>query len=88
MLQVPADRALYEQQLYGYFVLGGLVLTALGPLLIPFVWLLARAGVEKDQRGGLFARTALWGALSTLLGVALWWGTLVVLDAVRLGSPL
>jgi hypothetical protein len=88
LLQVPAGQALYEQILYGYFVLGGLVLTALGPVLIPFVWLLARAGLEKSQRGGLFARTAFWGALSTLLGVAMWWLTIMALDAARLGSPL
>ncbi len=88
LLQVPAGQALYEQILYGYFVLGGLVLTALGPVLIPFVWLLARAGLEKSQRGGLFARAAFWGALSTLLGVAMWWLTIMALDAARLGSPL
>jgi hypothetical protein len=87
-MQVPEGQALYEQTMYGYFVLGGLVLTALGPLLIPFIWLLARHGVEKGRRGGLFVRTAFWCALSTLAGVALWWLTIMVLDAVRLGSAL
>jgi hypothetical protein len=88
LLQVPPGQALYEHALYGYFMLGGLVLTALGPILIPFIWLLARSGLEKSQRGGLFARTAFWGALATLLGVGLWWVTIIVLDAVRLGTPL
>lgn len=87
-MQVPQGRPLYEQALYGYFVIGGLVLTALGPVLIPFVWLLARIGSEKSQRGGLFARTAFWAALATLLGVGMWWLTIIVLDTVRLGSAL
>jgi hypothetical protein len=87
-MQVPAGRPLYEQVLYGYFVIGGLVLTALGPVLIPFVWLLGRAGLEKPQRGGLFARTAFWAALATLLGVGMWWLTIIALDSVRLGSAL
>ncbi len=87
-LQLPADVALYEQELYGYFMLGGLALTALGPLMIPFVWLLARHGHDKAQRGGLFARTTFWAALSTLVGVALWWLTILVLDQVRLGSMM
>jgi hypothetical protein len=86
-LQVPAGTALYELNLYGLSILVGLILTALGPLLAIGVWLacwLARPGA----RSGLFSRSLIIGAVTTLAGVALWLMALGAVDMLRLGRLL
>jgi hypothetical protein len=86
-LQVPAGTPVYELNLYGLSILVGLILTALGPLLAIGVWLgcwLARPGA----RSGLFSRSLIIGAVSTLAGVALWLIALGAVDMLRLGRLL
>jgi hypothetical protein len=86
-LQVPAGTPLYELNLYGLSILVGLILTALGPLLAIGVWLgcwLARPGA----RTGLFSRSLIIGAVSTLAGVAVWLMALGAVDMLRLGRLL
>jgi hypothetical protein len=70
---------------YPYVVLGGLVLTALGPILAVIAWFVIRARAPKGSRGGLFVSTLLRGSAATMIGVVAWWASLVVLDALRLG---
>jgi hypothetical protein len=83
-LLVPAGTPLYELNLYGLSILVGLILTALGPLLAIGVWLacwLARPGARR----GLFSRSLIIGAVSTLAGVAVWLIALGAVDMLRLG---
>lgn len=75
----------FRQDAYPYLVLAGLVLTLLGPIMSLAVWLLGWFKAGKGDRGGLLTTALVRGALVTFLGVALWWGMLVLVDALRLG---
>lgn len=84
---LPEGVAVYESSFYPVAVLGGVVLTITGPLLAITVWLtsIGRPGTTK---GGLFVSAMVRGSVATLIGVVLWWGALIVLDQIRLGSVL
>lgn len=86
-LDVPADTALYELELYRWIVLAGVLLTAWGPLLAVVVWL-ANLGKPQAQKGDLFASALFKAAVVTFAGVCLWWGSLLLLDQLRIGSLL
>ncbi len=74
-----------EDPRYPALLLAGLVLTACGPALVAATWLAAWARAEKGCRGGLFTTALVRGASATLFGVLVWWGALLLVDAVRLG---
>lgn len=74
-----------EQAAYPYVVLAGLVLALLGPLASIVVWVVVWKRAGAGRRGGLFTSAFVRGSVATLLGVAVWWGALYVLDALRLG---
>ena len=82
---VDAQTPAFRQEYYPYLVLAGLVLTLLGPLLAVMVWLVSWFQAGKGRRGGLFTRAIVRGATLTFLGVVLWVGCLVLVDALRLG---
>jgi hypothetical protein len=82
--ELPHDTVIYETQQYTVFVFGGLVLAATGVLLILAVWLGARMSPTR-QRVGLFSSAFLKGAAFLLIGIVVWWGTLMALDYLRLG---
>ncbi|PKQ16802.1 MAG: hypothetical protein CVT67_03255 [Actinobacteria bacterium HGW-Actinobacteria-7] len=86
-IQIPQAQAVFESSLYPLAVLGGLVLTIAGPLLIVAVWI---GSWKKDgsSKLSLFVSALVRGSIATLLGVALWWGALVLLDQLRLGRLL
>jgi len=88
LLQLPPTHVAYESQVYGYMVLGGLIMTAVGPLLILAVWFAVWSGRSSGQRAGLLTSALLKGALVTLSGAILWWAALIIIDYLRLGSPL
>jgi hypothetical protein len=88
LAQVPEQVALYETELYGYTVLGGLVLTAAGPLVILATWLATWWKRRGGSRTGLLSSALLKGALATFGGVAVWWGMLVIVDTLRLGRSM
>lgn len=75
----------FQQDNYPYILLGGLVLTVLGPLLALTVWFVTWLRTPKGTRGGLLTSALLKGALVTCFGVLAWWGSIAVLDALRLG---
>lgn len=83
LLGLPAGTATYEAPLYEPLLWAAIGMLGLGVLLVPVVWLVARA--RTAERTGLFASVALTGAFAILIGAALWWGALVVVDYVRLG---
>jgi hypothetical protein len=84
--QLPPGSAVFESPLYPLAVLGGVMLTIAGPLVILVAWIASwREGVSK---GTLFVSALVRGAVATLLGVTLWWGALVLLDQLRLGRLL
>lgn len=66
----------------------GVALTLLGPVLSVVVWLFARASRPASARRGLFASAMTRGALVAFFGVALWVGTLFVLDFLASGRAL
>lgn len=70
---------------YPVFVLVGLVLTVVGPLLAIVAWLLVRSRTDADSRRGLLAVALLRGSLATFGGVVLWWAARVLLDYFRTG---
>jgi len=74
-----------RQEAYTFVVAGGLALTVLGPILAIAVWAFARVGVAQDRRPGMFVTALLRAAVITFLGVLAWTGTLIVVDALRLG---
>lgn len=66
----------------------GVALTALGPLLSLAVWLVARGRRAKGERRGLFSSAMTRGALVAFFGVAMWLGTLFVLELAVTGWRL
>lgn len=88
LLQLPATQVAYESQAYALTVLGGLIMTAVGPLLIVTVWITEWARRPKSQRAGLLTSALLKGALVTLTGAIIWWAALIIVDYLRLGHPL
>jgi hypothetical protein len=81
----PDSPPAFQQDEYPYILLGGLVLTVVGPLLSLVVWFVAWLRTEKGKRGGLLTSALLKGAIVTIFGVLAWWGTIVLLDALILG---
>ena len=84
LLGLPAATPAYEWEYYEYALWAGIALTALGPLLILAVWLITR--LRHRESNGIGLSTLLVGSAATLLGVAVWWGALIAVDYVRLGS--
>jgi len=82
--QLPAGVVAYESELYSLFVAGGLIMAAVGPILVLAVWLTSWLSSAR-QSTGLFSSAFIKGALITLLGVALWWGSFMAVDFMRLG---
>lgn len=82
--QIPLGSVAYETQQYTMFVFGGLALAVAGVFLTLAVWLVARTSAEH-QRAGLFSSAFMKGALVVLIGVVVWWGTIMALDYLRLG---
>jgi hypothetical protein len=72
-------------QLYAYFVLGGVALTLVGPLLGLGVWLAVRGRAEVGGDAGLARAAFMRAAAATLAGDLLWWIGLVLLDLHRAG---
>jgi hypothetical protein len=85
--QLPATAVLYEARQYTLFVFGGLVLAAAGVLLIIAAWF-GTWVTETRQRAGLFSSAFIKGALVILIGVVVWWVTIMALDYLRLGRFL
>lgn len=88
ILTLSADAAALpaiQQEPYPYLILAGLILALIGPLLSVGVWLVLWLRAEKHERPGLLTGALVKGAGVTLLGVLMWWGTLVAVDALRLG---
>lgn len=88
LLQLPPSEASYESQAYALTVIGGLIMTAVGPLLILAVWFAVWSGRPSNERSGLLTSSLLKGAIATLCGAVLWWAALIIVDYLRLGSPL
>lgn len=82
--QMPQGAVTYDTQQYTLFVFGGLVLAVAGVFLTLAVWLVARTS-PKRHRAGLFSSSLIKGALVILIGVLVWWGTIMALDYLRLG---
>jgi hypothetical protein len=87
-LQVPPGHPVYETVVYSYTVLGGLIMTAVGPMLIAAVWLASWLDRPKGERSGLLSSALIKGATATLGGVLLWWVALMLVDYLRLGRTL
>jgi hypothetical protein len=85
--ELPVTKAIYESDLYTLAVLGGVVLAAVGPLLILAVWI-GSWGKEGSRKGPLLVSSLIKGSVATLVGVVLWWGALLLLDQLRLGTLL
>jgi len=85
--ELAAGIVLYETEQYTMLVFGGLVLAAAGVFLILAVWLGARMN-PKRHRAGLFTSAFVKGAAFILIGMVVWWGTLMALDYLRLGRMI
>jgi hypothetical protein len=88
LLQLPADQVVYESTAYVLTILGGLLMTAMGPILILAVWLATRSNRSAQEREGLLTSALMKGALVTLGGAVIWWASLVTIDYLRLGRLL
>lgn len=88
LLQLPANQVAYESTAYSLTILGGLIMMAVGPLLILAVWFSVRATRSAVDRSGLLSSSLIQGALVTLGGAVIWWAALVIVDYMRLGRPL
>lgn len=85
--QLPTGLAAYETNFYSMSVLAGLVLLALGPVLILVVWFASWIGRQGARIGLMFISALLKGAAATLVGAVIWMGALVLVDYLRLGRP-
>jgi hypothetical protein len=88
LMQLPTGQVAYESTAYSLTILGGLIMMAVGPLLIFAVWFGTRANHSADNRTGLLTSALLKGALVTLSGAIVWWAALVIVDYLRLGRLL
>lgn len=84
LTQLPQGVAVYESGIYPLTLLGGLVLTAAGPVLIVVSWFAEKARLAATS-GHVFISALMRGSLATLVGVALWWIALLAVDQIRLG---
>jgi hypothetical protein len=84
---VPATQALYEAALYPMTVMVGVGLTVLGLVVMLGTWM-ATWNRPGSTKGGLFFSALMKGSVSIVIGVAIWWIALIVLDQLRLGSAL
>ncbi len=84
---LPAGTPVYEAELYPTALLVGVILVGAGPLLILVSWI-ASWGKPGSTKGRLFISALVKGSVATLLGVTMWWAALMVLDQIRLGTPL
>ena len=82
--QLPVGQVAYESQPYMLFLIGGIIMAAVGPILILAVWLGAWLS-QRRQRAGLLTSSLIKGAIVTVIGVALWWGSFIAVDFLRLG---
>jgi hypothetical protein len=82
--QLPAGQVAYETQPYMLFLFGGIIMAAVGPILILAVWLATWLRARR-MRTGLFTSALVKGAIVTVIGVAIWWGSFMALDYLRLG---
>lgn len=86
LLHGPASAAVpLENPTYPALLVAALVCVALGPLLSFSVWLIARSKAPADCRSGLLTTALVRGAAATLAGILMWWGALLIVDALRLG---
>ena len=83
-LMAPTGTPIYEIVVYRYSILVGLILTAIGPLLAIGVWLAVWTN-HPSSRKGLFSRSFIIGAVTTMAGVLVWLVALGILDTMRLG---
>ncbi|MBI5231170.1 MAG: hypothetical protein HY876_03280 [Coriobacteriales bacterium] len=83
--QIPIGQALSTTEIYRIAVIGGVVMTVAGPVLIFSVWLAAWLRAGDRSRAGLLASSLLKGSVVTLLGVVMWWGTFLIVDQLRFG---
>jgi hypothetical protein len=85
--QLTLDREVVPvaHEYYPLILLGGLILTLLGPFLGIVVWVLVWRTAPVEYRGGLLTTALLRSSAVTLFGVAGWWAALVLVDAWRLG---
>jgi len=88
LMQLPVGQVAYESTAYSLTILGGLIMMAVGPLLILAVWFGTRANRSADHRTGLLTSALLKGAFVTLSGAIVWWAALVIVDYLRLGRLL
>jgi len=84
---LPQGAAIYEAELYPVALLVGLILLIAGPLLIFVSWI-ASWGRPGSSKGRLLISALIRGSVATLIGVAIWWIALLVLDQIRLGMLL
>lgn len=84
LTQLPEGAAVYESGIYPLTLLGGLVLTAAGPVLIVVSWFAEKVRLAASS-GHVFVSALMRGSLATLVGVALWWIALLAVDQIRLG---
>lgn len=84
---VPEGGPVYEADIYGLTTLLGITLTLAGPLVILTAWLNRRTSGGATA-GAAFAAALTKGAWAMLFGVSVWWGSLMVVDYVRLGRIL
>ncbi|MDZ4179553.1 MAG: hypothetical protein U1E29_10025 [Coriobacteriia bacterium] len=85
LLTLDRDIVPLNHEYYPLILLGGLVLTLLGPFLGTVVWAIVWRTAPAEHRGGLLTTSLLRSSAVTLVGVAGWWAMLVLVDAWRLG---
>ena len=84
---IPQGVVVYDTQQYMLFVFAGLVLAGTGILVTLGAWIGARMNPAR-HRAGLFGSALVKGTTVILIGVVVWWGTILALDYLRLGRLL
>ncbi|MBS3956633.1 MAG: hypothetical protein KGZ40_03755 [Clostridiales bacterium] len=75
-----------ENPAYPVLLLAAVTLTAFGPLMALFVWLVAWSAAAPECRSGLLTTALVRGAGATAAGVLVWWAALIIVDSIRLGA--
>lgn len=87
MLSLPEETATTDASVYPLLVAIGVALTCAGPFLALAVWL-ATPATEGTSRFARFVDAMVRAAIATLIGVVMWWGSMILVDFFRSGRVL
>lgn len=86
-IELPAERAVFDQPVYGLFVAMGIGLAVTGPVVALVTWMTSW-GKQDATKSDLLVSALVRGSIVTFGGVSIWWLAYILVDLMRLGRVL